>query len=82
MMVHAVLTSRNHEWLLNCLIQQVIIFFISTSTEYCFFSAGSVGDSIFPTSGQIYFLSGDSSGTITVNILPLDFQQGFKVSVI
>jgi len=43
--------------------------------------AGIVDESILPTSGWIHFVSGDVSRTITVNILPLDFQQGFKVFV-
>lgn len=40
---------------------------------------GAVEDSILPTSGQIFFLSGDVARMITVNILPLDFLQGYKV---
>ena len=58
------------------------LHFVLFSFNIVSFLAGNVEDSILPTSGQIYFLSGDVSGTITVNILPLDFQQGFKVSVI
>jgi len=40
---------------------------------------GLVEDSIQPTSGQIFFLSGELSRTITVNILPLNYLHGFKV---
>jgi len=43
------------------------------------FQAGAVNDSILPTSGRVFFLSGDGTSTLTVSILPLDFSQGFKV---
>jgi len=40
---------------------------------------GAVDDSIQPTSGRIFFLSGDVTRTISVSILPLNYLQGFKV---
>jgi len=67
----------------------LILFFDITSLNFallCFNDilsvAGNAEDSILPTSGRIYFLSGDISGTITINIFPLDFRQGFKVLVV
>jgi len=42
---------------------------------------GAVDDSIHPTSGRIFFLSGDVTRTISVSILPLNYLQGFKVFI-
>ena len=72
---------RSHFIVLTCRHHSLELVYIVTDSCSLFCPDGAVDASIFPTSGRIFFLSGDITRTITISILPLDYLQGFKVCI-